>query len=335
MNYKICENLIDRNFMEQNYDREKRRQTYSDNTTEAKTPFVIKEPRFTLEKDVILPTVSKIHIEEAILKINHHKRIYIDWGFESVDPTGRGIVLNFYGKPGTGKTLTAEALAGTLKRPFLSLGIAEIESKFMGETSKNIQTVFELAKEHDAVIFFDEADTLLGQRLSSVTQGVDNEVNSMRSTMLIELERFEGIAIFATNFVENYDKAFESRISHHVHFELPDSDGRRLIWEKMLVPKIPLSIDRETLITSLVLMSEGFSGRDIRTCMRLSLPKIILEEQGGGSNIGLKIEHVAEAIEQIKKAKKEIGKNGVGKQMSSSEIELSKNLLGLNKKGEV
>lgn len=315
--------------------REERRESYKSLSVMESSSFVIKHPRFTLEKDVILPNISQIHIEEALLKINYHKKIYVDWGFESVDPVGRGIILNFYGKPGTGKTLTAEALAGTLKRPFLSLGIAEIESKFMGETSKNIQKVFELAKEHDALIFFDEADTLLGQRLSSVTQGVDNEVNSMRSTMLIELERFEGVAVFATNFVENYDKAFESRISHHIHFELPDSNGRRLIWEKMVVPNIPLSIERETLIAAFVSISEGFSGRDIRTCMRLSLPKIIAEEQKGETNIGLKLEHVEEAIAQIRVAKKEIGKNGAGKQMSSSEIELSKNLLGLkNNRGE-
>lgn len=314
--------------------REERRESYKSLSVMESSPFVIRYPRFTLEKDVILPTISQIQIEEALLKINYHKRIYVDWGFESVDPVGRGIVLNFYGKPGTGKTLTAEALAGTLKRPFLSLGIAEIESKFMGETSKNIQKVFELAKEHDALIFFDEADTLLGQRLSSVTQGVDNEVNSMRSTMLIELERFEGVVVFATNFVENYDKAFESRITHHIRFELPDSNGRRLIWKKMLVPNIPLSIERETLIEALVSMSEGFSGRDIRTCMRLSLPKIIAEEQKGETNIGLKLEHVEEAIAQIRVAKKEIGKNGAGKEMSSLEIKLSKNLLGLNKKGE-
>ena len=225
------------------HDNESRKERYKQHdkhleTQSKKSPFNVLAPRFTLERDVVLPSISKMHIDEALIKINHHKTIYIDWGFEEVDPVGKGIVLNFFGRPGTGKTLTAEALAGTLKKPFISLGIAEIESKFMGETSKNIQTVFALAKEYDAVIFFDEADTLLGKRLSSVTQGVDNEVNSMRSTMLIELERFDGVAIFATNFAENYDKAFESRISHHIHFELPDFNGRKAIFDKMFVPTI-------------------------------------------------------------------------------------------------
>lgn len=321
---------------QQKEDRNHRRSQLQDSvlSNSNKNSFNITEPRFTLEKDVILPNISKVHIEEALIKINHHKTIYIEWGFEEVDPIGRGIVLNFYGKPGTGKTLTAEALAGTLKRPFISLGISEIESKFMGETSKNIQAVFELARDHNAVVFFDEADTLLGKRLSSVTQGVDNEVNAMRSTLLIELERFDGIAIFATNFAENYDKAFESRISHHVHFELPDAEGRRTIWEKMLVAKIPLAIERNALIAMATSMSDGFSGRDIRTCMRLSLPKIILADQNNSYIVGLTIEHLSEAIAQINKAKKEIGLGVVERKMEYSEMSLSKKLLGLDNKGE-
>lgn len=321
------------------HDNESRKERYKQHdkhleTQSKKSPFNVLAPRFTLERDVVLPSISKMHIDEALIKINHHKTIYIDWGFEEVDPVGKGIVLNFFGRPGTGKTLTAEALAGTLKKPFISLGIAEIESKFMGETSKNIQTVFALAKEYDAVIFFDEADTLLGKRLSSVTQGVDNEVNSMRSTMLIELERFDGVAIFATNFAENYDKAFESRISHHIHFELPDFNGRKAIFDKMFVPKIPLAIDRQTLITEVASITEGFSGRDMRTCMRLSLPKVVLSKQNGDVNAGLNIEHLAESVEQIKKAKKEIGKEGIGKTISDSEMNLSRSLLGIKNKGE-
>ena len=140
------------------HDNESRKERYKQHdkhleTQSKKSPFNVLAPRFTLERDVVLPSISKMHIDEALIKINHHKTIYIDWGFEEVDPVGKGIVLNFFGRPGTGKTLTAEALAGTLKKPFISLGIAEIESKFMGETSKNIQTVFALAKEYDAVIF--------------------------------------------------------------------------------------------------------------------------------------------------------------------------------------
>lgn len=236
--------------------------------------FVLQHPRFALE-DVYLMPKAKIQIEEALSKIKNYKKIYLEWNFKSADPDGAGTVLNFYGKPGTGKTLTAEALAGTLGKEMLCLGMSDVESKFMGETAQNIRLAFEFAQKKDAVLFFDEADTLLGARLSNVTQGIDNEVNSLRSTLLIELERFEGIVIFATNFERNYDKAFVSRITQHVCFELPDADGRRHIWDKFLVSGIPLGDERESLLSKLADNSGGFSGRDIRTCMRLALPKAI------------------------------------------------------------
>ena len=210
--------------------------------------FQIVQPIVTLDNDVILSTATRIQLDEGLAKLKFHKTIYEDWNFGSVDKQGRSVILNFYGAPGTGKTLTAEAFAGSLNQPIIKLGIAELESKFMGETSKNIQAVFKAATEASAVLFFDEADTLLGKRLSSVTQGIDNEVNAMRSTLLIELERFSGIAIFATNFAKNYDEAFRSRISHHIHFDLPDLEARKKLWVKMLVEQIPLLESKDEFI---------------------------------------------------------------------------------------
>lgn len=263
--------------------------------------------RFTLERDLILAPRAKAQIDEALANIRFHEKIYEEWGFKQVDPCGAGTLLNFYGKAGTGKTLAAEALAGTLGKNFISLGMADVESKFMGDTAKNIQAAFESANSTGAVLFFDEADTLLGKRLSSVTQGIDNEVNSLRSTLLIELERFEGIVIFASNFAENYDKAFESRISQHVLFELPDAIGRRLLWEKHLLPTIPLAEERENLLCQLVDKTEGFSGRNIRNCMRLAMPKTLLEAERTGSEPKLAWLHLEQAIDEIRRANKDIG----------------------------
>lgn len=247
-------------------------------------PFALQHPRFTLG-DIYLMPKAKTQIDEALSKIKNYKKIYLEWNFKSVDPDGAGTVLNFYGKPGTGKTMTAEALAGTLGKEMVRLGMSDVESKFMGETAKNIRAAFEFAQKEDAVLFFDEADTLLGARLSNVTQGIDNEVNSLRSTLLIELERFEGIVIFATNFEKNYDKAFVSRITQHVCFELPDAEGRRHIWDKFLVSEIPLEDEREPLLSKLADNSDGFSGRDIRTCMRLALPKAIHRYETGETRL--------------------------------------------------
>jgi hypothetical protein len=294
----------------------------------AQTSFVACPARFSLAKDVILPASSQLQIDEALVKIRNHHTIYQLWGFHEVDPMGKGVILNFYGQPGTGKTLTAEAMAGTLGMPFLALGMADVESKFMGETAQNIQKTFVASREQGALLFFDEADTLLGKRLSSVTQGVDNEVNALRSTLLMELERFEGIVVFATNFAENYDKAFENRITHHVRFDLPDLPGRTALWRKHLVPGIPLAEPREELIQRAAEQTEGMVGRDVRTCLRLALPKAMLEQERTGCAAALRWEHVAEAVAQVRRAHREVGQE-VNPRPGAGSLQTTRSLLGL------
>ncbi|WP_312073994.1 ATP-binding protein [Atlantibacter sp.] len=280
------------------------------------------EPRFSLEKDVALSAQVLEQLDEAKAKIEHYQTIYIEWGFSAVDPQGRGIVLNFYGPPGTGKTLTAEALAGSLQRRIMSVSIADLESKFMGETAKNIAALFSQAHDENAVLFFDEADTLLGKRLSSVTQGIDNEVNAMRSTLLIELEKHDGIVIFATNFVKNYDSAFLSRITHHVGFTLPGADERQSIWEKLLLNAIPLVDERHSVIEHAVSLSEGLSGRDIRNAMRLALPKAVLETPPH-----LRLTHIDSALSQIRDAYNAVSPSDV---QIPPHINTARKMLGLS-----
>lgn len=197
----------------------------------------------------------------------------------------------------------------------------------MGETSKNIQAVFKVATEANAVLFFDEADTLLGKRLSSVTQGIDNEVNAMRSTLLVELEKFNGIAIFATNFAKNYDEAFRSRISHHIHFDLPDLEARKLLWSKMIVEQIPLLESREEFINWSAELSEGFSGREIRTCMRLVLPKSLLEAEALNEEPILKLEQLKEVIHRVNSAKSEVASKNAS--LNDNDVQTAKSLLGI------
>ncbi|MCE0491266.1 ATP-binding protein [Pantoea sp. Mb-10] len=281
-------------------------------------------PRFTLEQDVTLSLTVQQQLAEAMTKIQHYDTIYHQWGFAAVDPTGQGVALNFYGPPGTGKTLTAEALAGSLQQPIMMVSIADLESKFMGETAKNIASLFRQASEEGAILFFDEADTLLGKRLSSVTQGIDNEVNAMRSTLLIELEKHQGIAIFATNFVKNYDPAFLSRITQHIGFELPGEAERLAIWSKMLVSGIPLAGDRQSYLHELVMLSDALSGRDIRNCLRLALPKALM----GEGPPRLTLSHLSESIARVRQAYSAIN-SGAGN-AASSQIDVAKKLLGVS-----
>jgi AAA+ superfamily predicted ATPase len=261
--------------------------------------------------------------EEAIGAMRYHKIIYTDWGFESVDPTGRNMILNFYGPPGTGKTLAAEALAGTLQRQYIHIGISELESKYVGDTAKNITQAFKTAAEENALLFFDEADTLLGARLSSVTQGIDNEINAMRSTLLIELERFNGIVVFATNFAKNYDTAFVSRIRYHIEFKKPDFEGRKQLWNRLLVAGVPLVEDRELIIERGATASDGLSGREIRTVLRTAFPRALVENS---DHPQVHWKHLESAILDVRTANQNVGKH----QSSSHEsVNAGRKLLGL------
>jgi len=195
-----------------------------------------------------------------LLEVQH--LVFEDWNLKTIEPFPQ-VALNFYGPPGTGKTLAAHAIAHRLKRKILFVTYAQIESKFLGEGSKNVEAVFFAAERDDAVLFIDEADSLLSKRLPNVQQGSEHAINSMRSQLLICLGRFKGTVIFATNFVEAYDRAFESRM-RHTRFELPDQICRQRIWEKHLVPELPRACD----VTAEELAKiKGICGRDIKNAI--------------------------------------------------------------------
>ena len=191
---------------------------------------------------IILPNNVKEEIFKALSIIRFQNLIYNEWGFGAIDPIPKS-VLNFYGPPGTGKTMCAHAIADKLGKKLLALDYAQIESKYVGDAAKNLANAFDTAKKEDCVLFFDEADSILGRRIQNVTQGADQALNSLRSQMLILLEEFTGVVIFATNLVSNFDHAFESRILKHIKFELPNEDARIEIIKKMIPSKLPIASD--------------------------------------------------------------------------------------------
>ncbi len=289
----------------------------------AQFQYELRTPRITLENNVVLAPETRRMFEEAIGAMRHHKTIYSDWGFGEVDPMGRNMILNLYGPPGTGKTLAAEALAGTLNRQYLHIGISELESKYVGETAKNITAAFKAAATDGALLFFDEADTLLGARLSSVTQGIDNEINAMRSTLLIELERFDGIVVFATNFAKNYDNAFVSRIRYHIEFKLPDFEGRKQLWQRLLVPRVPLAEDRDVVIERCAAASDGLSGREIRTVLRTAFPRALVECP---ADPRVQWGHFETAIADVRAANRNVGTQR--HESAGSSVDAGRRLLG-------
>jgi SpoVK/Ycf46/Vps4 family AAA+-type ATPase len=200
-------------------------------------------PRRTFD-DVILSPVTRRALEIALAQVTQHDLIFEGWGLGERHSTGLGLAFNFAGPPGTGKTICAEAIAQSLDRQLLVVRYAELESMWMGETSKNVSAIFRTAHEEQAVLFFDEADAIAARRSTSVDSGAQRESNGVVNVLLQELERYTGVVIFATNLAANFDPAFERRIRTHVLFELPGETERAQIWKVQLHPsRTPLAVD--------------------------------------------------------------------------------------------
>ncbi len=224
--------------------------------------FIPEEPKFSLE-DIILSDAVKAQILDVATYAENSYRVFELWGFKNTHKFSKRIGINLYGAPGTGKTMAAHAIAKYLGRKILIVNYADIESKYVGETPKNIRKAFEAAKKNNAILFFDEADAILSKRVTNMTQAVDVSVNQTRSVMLMLMNEFQDFIIFATNFIENFDPAFMRRISVHVKFELPDEDCRRKLWQKYIPAELPNNID----VAEIAKKFEGLSGSDISTAM--------------------------------------------------------------------
>jgi SpoVK/Ycf46/Vps4 family AAA+-type ATPase len=226
--------------------------------------FTARAPLYSL-KNLVLDDATALRLESLKNRFRTHDLVYGEWGLGEIDPSGKHIAFNLYGPPGTGKTMCVEALAREWEKKLIDVSYAEIESKYVGETGKNIVAAFKAAKEQDAVLFFDEADSILGQRMTSVTQAADQAVNVARAVMLKQLDAFDGIVAFATNLARNFDNAFVRRIPVHVEIPLPDEAGRQRILETIVPDKVPFKgkID----FTALAAQTPGLSGGDLKNAV--------------------------------------------------------------------
>lgn len=247
-------------------------------------PFKAIRPKYKLD-DLILPVEKKERIKYAISLIDNIPLVYNKWNFSSIDPFPRAI-LNFHGEPGTGKTMCAHAIASHLGKDLLALNYAEIESKYIGDAPKKLESAFAFARQHNVIMFFDEADSFLGKRVEDVRHSADQALNSLRSTMLIQLEMYEGVVIFATNLRDNYDKAFKSRFLYEIQFELPNDECRGQILESYINKLAPLknaNYSSEQLDT-LIRETESLSGRDIKSLILDSLNTLAYKCYNGEIN---------------------------------------------------
>jgi AAA+ superfamily predicted ATPase len=187
-------------------------------------------------EDVILPDDSKQAIADALTQIDNHALIFDTWGFGKVLEKGKSISMLFYGLPGTGKTLMAQAIADKYNYKLQVISSAEIESSEPGQAERNLKAFFEAAnKDKRTVLLFDECDSLIADR-----RDVGMILGAQINTLLSSLENYEGIAIFTTNRLEKMDEAFNRRLSLKLEFAMPDAEHRMKIWQRMFPKEAPL-----------------------------------------------------------------------------------------------
>lgn len=219
----------------------------------------IEIPKWTLN-ELVLSSAIKDEIDEIVTYTEKRDFLLNEWEFKNFLKAGKGISINFFGQSGTGKTVTAEAIADKLGLKIIKVNYGELESELVGRTSKNLSELFTIAENNKSLLFFDEADTLLSKRISNLSQAADYGVNSVRATLLTLLENFNGVIIFATNLFENYDEAFLRRILFNIEFTLPDNAMLTKLWKFHLSNKIPKEITYEKAAE----ISKGLAGGDIK-----------------------------------------------------------------------
>ena len=189
--------------------------------------------------DVVLPEDITDSLLELTARVRHRKKVYEQWGFDRSMTTSRGITALFAGSPGTGKTMVAGVIARDLGLELYRVDVSRITSKWIGETEKNLGSLFDAAEDGQVMLLFDEADSLFAKR-TEVKSSVDRYANMEVNYLLQRLDSFEGIAILTTNFGNAIDPAFKRRLTYRVTFPFPDEEMREQLWRSLIPPQVPI-----------------------------------------------------------------------------------------------
>lgn len=183
--------------------------------------------------DLQLEEPLKRTLQAVCAQVEHQGLVLDEWGLRRRYPYGRCVSVLMSGPPGTGKTMTAQVLASKLGLELYKVDLSQIADKYIGETEKRLKQVFDQAEKSNMVLFFDEADALLGKR-SEVKDAKDKHANTEVAYLLQRMEEYQGIVLMATNLAGNMDSAFSRRFRYHLVFTLPDENMRRKLWQDAL-----------------------------------------------------------------------------------------------------
>lgn len=188
--------------------------------------------------DLQLPAAEKKVLYDICDQARCRMQVMEEWGLKDRFGYGCGVSALFTGPPGTGKTMAARVMAGLLGLELYQIDLSQVVDKYIGETQKRLEDIFSRAAQSNMILFFDEADALIGKR-SEVKDAHDKYANSEVSYLLQRMEQYEGIVILASNFLQNIDAAFLRRIRFVVHFSMPDADTREKIWRGSIPEAMP------------------------------------------------------------------------------------------------
>jgi len=199
------------------------------------------EPNYAW-RDIILPADSYEQLQDICKQARNRHVVMGQWGFGRKLSLGKGLAVMFSGPPGTGKTMAAEVVARELEVDLYKVDLSQVVSKYIGETEKNLDQIFNAAEHANAILFFDEADALFGKR-SEVRDSHDRYANVEVSYLLQKMEEYEGISILATNLRKHMDDAFLRRLQSVIEFPFPDTAHREQIWRVTFPDEAPLGDD--------------------------------------------------------------------------------------------
>ncbi len=237
-------------------------------------------------EDLVVPSRQLELLQSISAYLRHRDRVLSEWGYEQSVARTQGLKVLFAGESGTGKTMAAQVLAAELGLELFRVDLATVVSKYIGETEKNLDRIFDAADGSNAILFFDEADALFGKR-SEISDSHDRYANIEVAYLLQRMEGYAGAVILATNFRRNIDDAFVRRLDFVVDFPFPDVDDRRRIWRLLLPARAPLApdIDLDFLAAQFKL-----SGGSIRNC---SLSAAFQAADDGGR---IEMRHLVRAV---------------------------------------
>jgi hypothetical protein len=199
------------------------------------------EPAYAWE-DLVLP-VRQLEVLKSISSYLRHRDLVLsEWGYEQAVARDQGLKVLFAGESGTGKTMAGQVITRDLGLELFRIDLATVVSKYIGETEKNLDRIFEAATGSNAILFFDEADALFGKR-SEVRDAHDRYANIEVAYLLQKMESYPGAVILATNFRQNMDDGFLRRLDFVIDFPFPEAEDRERIWRLLLPEAAPIDQD--------------------------------------------------------------------------------------------